>query len=109
MAIKGRAKIEFGTGDIRITPVLNNGCGAVCLKTETATPIGTALSNADWQPELSEVIMTFSDTRSIDVLIQKLHAAKGFMEGDLPEDGRQIDRELDLDSFMEGRSCGQSS
>lgn len=102
MAIKGKAKAEFGTGDIRITPILSGEIGALCLKTEEPpTPIGTDISNKGWLPEQSEVVLTFTKTESIDVLIRKLHAVKDFMQGFIPPDGQLVENSLDLDSFME--------
>lgn len=101
MAIKGKAKAEFGTGDIRVTTILSGEVGALCLKTEgTHAPIGTDVSNKGWLPEQSEVILTFTKTESIDVLIKKLHAVKDFMQGFIPPDGQIIENTLDLESFM---------
>lgn len=100
MAIKGKAKVEMGTGDVRITPVLSDGIGAICLRTKETGEIGANLSNDGWSPSQSEVIIAFSDVRSIDVFIQKLHAAREFMQGNIPYDGRQQVDDVDLDSFM---------
>lgn len=33
--IKGKAKMEFGSGDIRMTGALCNGIGALCCITQT--------------------------------------------------------------------------
>lgn len=38
--IKGKAKMEFGSGDIRMTGALSNGVGALCCITQEPHEIG---------------------------------------------------------------------
>lgn len=38
--IKGKAKLEFGTGDIRMTGALSNNIGALCCITQPPHKIG---------------------------------------------------------------------
>lgn len=38
--IKGKAKMEFGSGDIRMTGALSNGIGALCCITQEPHKIG---------------------------------------------------------------------
>lgn len=38
--IKGKAKMEFGTGDIRMTGALSGGIGALCCITQEPHEIG---------------------------------------------------------------------
>ena len=68
--IKGKAKMEFGSGDIRMTGALSNGVGALCCITQEPHEIGEKVPVEDeWDPVQAEVILTFSKADSIDALI----------------------------------------
>ena len=43
--IKGKAKMEFGTGDIRMTGALSGGIGALCCITQEPHEIGEKSSS----------------------------------------------------------------
>ena len=92
--IKGKAKLEFGTGDIRMTGALSNNIGALCCITQPPHEIGEKVPVEDeWDPVQAEVILTFSRTESIDV--------KAMMNGIYPlEKGRIREQNLDFDTFM---------
>lgn len=100
--IKGKAKMEFGTGDIRMTGALSNGIGALCCITQEQHEIGEKVPVEDtWNVDQAEVILTFSKTESIDTLIAELQDVKEMMEGTYPlEKGRTREQELDFDAFM---------
>lgn len=101
MMIKGKAKLEFGTGDIRMTSCLGNGIGAVCCVTHAPQVIGSAMTvEDDWSPSNSEVILTFTKVESIDVLIKKLNETKQYMLGNVPNNVKYIDGPLDFDAFL---------
>ena len=49
--IKGKAKMEFGTGDIRMTGALSNNVGALCCITQPPHEIGEKVPVEDeWDP-----------------------------------------------------------
>lgn len=101
--IKGKAKLEFGTGDIRMTGCQSYGVGALCMITQEPHEIGSKAPVSDtWSVNEAQVIMTFTKTESIDALIAELQDVKSLMLGDFPEDGRVThDKAFDFDAFME--------
>ena len=92
--IKGKAKMEFGSGDIRMTGALSNGVGALCCITQEPHEIGEKVPVEDeWDPVQAEVILTFSKAELQDV--------KAMMDGSYPfEKGRTREKDLDFDAFM---------
>ena len=100
--IKGKAKLEFGTGDIRMTGALSNNIGALCCITQPPHEIGEKVPVEDeWNPVQAEVILIFSRTESIDALIAELQDVKAMMNGTYPfEKGRIREKNLDFDAFM---------
>lgn len=100
--IKGKAKMEFGTGDIRMTGALSKNIGALCCITQPPHEIGEKVPVEDeWDPVQAEVILTFSRTESIDALIAELQDVKAMMNGTYPfEKGRIREWNLDFDTFM---------
>ena len=100
--IKGKAKLEFGTGDIRFTGCLSYGVGALCLITQDKHHvIGERIPVSDtWNTKEAEVIMTFTQVASIDALIAGLNDVKDYMEGKFPDDQTFSDEKFDFDSFM---------
>lgn len=99
--IKGKAKMEFGTGDIRMTGVLSEGVGALCCITQEPHQIGEKVPVEDtWSANEAEVILTFTKTESIDVLISELKDVKAMMDGNYDfETGRSAEP-VDLDAFL---------
>lgn len=100
--IKGKAKLEFGTGDIRMTSALSNGVGALCCITQDAHRIGEKVPVEDsWNVEQAEVILTFTKTESIDALIDELKDVKTMMNGTYPFENQNIREEmLDFNAFL---------
>lgn len=100
--IKGKAKMEFGSGDIRMTGALSNGIGALCCITQEPHEIGEKAPVEDeWNADQAEVILTFSKTDSIDALIAELRDVKAMMDGSYPFEKRRIrEKYLDFDAFM---------
>lgn len=100
--IKGKAKMEFGTGDIRMTGALSGGIGALCCITQEPHEIGEKVPVEDtWDTEQAEVILTFTKTESIDALIAELQDVKAMMNGSYPfENGRVMQKDLDFDAFI---------
>ncbi|MFR6521087.1 MAG: hypothetical protein ACLUPZ_03410 [Lachnospiraceae bacterium] len=106
--IKGKAKMEFGLGDIRMTGALSNGIGALCCITQEPHKIGEKVPvENEWNADQAEVILTFSKTDSIDALIAELRDIKAMMDGSYPfEKGRIREKDLDFDAFMYKPSKG---
>lgn len=100
--IKGKAKMEFGTGDIRMTGALSNGIGALCCITQIPHEIGEKVPVEDtWNVDQAEVILTFSRTESIDALIAELQDVKAMMNGTYPVEKTDLhENNLDFDAFM---------
>ncbi|HBZ23018.1 MAG TPA: hypothetical protein DEO47_01375 [Dorea longicatena] len=100
--IKGKAKMEFGTGDIRMTGALSGGIGALCCITQEPHEIGEKVPVEDsWDVDQAEVILTFTKTESIDALIAELQDVKAMMDGSYPfEKSRIREHELDFDAFL---------
>ena len=101
--IKGKAKLEFGTGDIRMTSCFSHGTGALCMITQEPYEIGSkAQVSNTWNTKEAQTIMTFTKTESIDALIAELLDVKAFMLGEFPDDGRVDHNErFDFDTFLE--------
>ena len=100
--IKGKAKMEFGTGDIRMTGALSGGIGALCCITQEPHEIGEKVPVEDtWDTEQAEVVLTFTKTESIDALIGELQDVKAMMNGSYPFEKERIrEHELDFDTFL---------
>lgn len=103
--IKGIAKIEMGTGDIRMTACISNEIGALCMITQEPHRIGEKAPVSDtWSTKEAQVIITFTRTESIDALIEELQGVKGFMNGEFPEErGIFHDDIFDFDAFLKGK------
>jgi len=100
--IKGKAKMEFGTGDIRMTAVLSEGTGALCCITQEPHKINERVPVGDgWNADDAQVIMTFTKKASIDALIAELTDVGRMMEGSYPLNERlQHSLGIDLDKFL---------
>lgn len=99
--IKGKAKMEFGTGDIRMTACLSGEVAALCCITQEPHEIGERVPLTDeWSSREAQVIMTFTKPESIDVLIGELADARDMMTGAYDGDLTEHDGLLDFDSFM---------
>lgn len=100
--IKGKAKMEFGVGDIRMTACLNGDVGVLCCDTQRPHGIGEKVPVEDgWNVDQSEVIMTFSRPESIDALIAELTDAKDMMLGNYKGELNKRDGLMDLDAFLD--------
>ena len=101
--IKGKAKAEFGTGDIRMLCILNNGTtGVLCLETQDIHAIGERVPvTDDFDITKVDIMLTFTKTESIDVLIEELEDVKRMMNGNLPPDKvQEHDEPFDLETFL---------
>ena len=100
--IKGKAKMEFGTGDIRMTGALSGGIGALCCITQEPHETGEKVPVEDtWDTEQAEVVLTFTKTESIDALIAELQDVKAMMNGSYPFENVSVrQKDLDFDAFM---------
>lgn len=97
--------MEFGTGDIRMTGALSGGIGALCYITQKPHVIGERAPVEDsWNVDQAEVVMTFTKTESIDVLIAELQDVKAMMDGSYPFEKTGIrDEELNFNAFMQAQ------
>lgn len=100
--IKGKAKMEFGNGDIRMTACLSGETGALCCITQESHEIGERVPIDDtWSSKEAEVIMTFTKPESIDALIAELTDVRDMMTGVYDKELTEHEGLLDFDSFME--------
>lgn len=101
--IKGKSKMEFGTGDIRMTGCISQDVGALCCITQESHEIGEKAPVSDtWNAKEAQVIMTFTKTESIDALIAELEDVKALMLGEFPEKDRVTHVEaFDFDAFLQ--------
>lgn len=79
------AKMKFGTGDIAILggDTTQSNYGIVSFKNQPPQGVGNKIHvsiNTEYNQSNMDVIMTFTDTKSIDVLIEQLLIAKECME-----------------------------
>ena len=105
--IYGKAKLEFGQADIRLTPMMENGVGALCCLTQEPTDYEKFLLFNDPEAgvmntrEHTEVMMTFSNVDSINVMILQLNRIKDLMTKEKPKGAVIVtNNSLDFDSFM---------
>jgi hypothetical protein len=82
---EGQTQIEFGTGDINVSPgllQLDYPCGVVAFQPKESGPIGERQKNERVvaPPAETPVRMTFDKVESIDVVIRALHEAKRMMQ-----------------------------
>lgn len=100
--IKGKAKMEFGTGDIRMTACLSGEVAALCCITQEPHEIGERVPVTDtWSSREAQVIMTFTKPESIDAMIGELADARDMMVGTYDGSLTEYEGLLDLDSFMD--------
>lgn len=103
--IKGKAKIEFGTGTVEILPVIrDDGVMALVLKSCEPKEIGsTRPIPEDYKLSDAQVIMAFTNVLSIKSVIENLAALwrmkNGYKPGNYDEVIGAID--LDFDNFLE--------
>ena len=85
--INGKAKCEFGTGDILVTPMCkcDSTKGAICLQNKGTHIIGEYSSANDFCREEDDTLLTFTKVESIDTLIERLEYLKGMMLGEIDD------------------------
>jgi hypothetical protein len=107
--IKGKAKLEFGTGTICMRPCIReDGIGALFLCSSEPHNIGVLVpAGDDWKPENSEVVMTFTNPKSVKALITDLAWVYKYLlkygcsgANSIPEDFWARKIELDFDAFL---------
>ena len=91
--INGKAILKFGEGSIMVTPLCNNleevKLGAVCFYQAEPGEINRKVPvTSQAFSEEASVIMTFSQTESIDVVIDALVWLKNTMNDETPETDR---------------------
>lgn len=86
--IDGKAKINFGTGDILITPMTNkeSNKGCLILQNKGTHVVGEYSSTEQFEGDAeNDTLITFSCTKSIDVVIERLQKLKDMMNGNLDD------------------------
>lgn len=80
--IEGKATINFGTGDILITPITkaDSNSGYIVLQNHEAHVIGEY--SQEFKEEAEDVVVSFKNTESLDVLIERLNTLKKMMLDD---------------------------
>ena len=81
--VEGKAIARFGTGDILLTALCQEDREKCCvvLQNKGTHKIGEAVSSDKFVKEKDDTLLVFTDTKSIDVLIDKLFEAKLMMKG----------------------------
>lgn len=81
--IEGRAIANFGTGDILVTPLVREDFrkGYVVLQNHEPHEIGE-YSNR-FENNIENTVLCFSNTESLDVVIERLTKLKCMMQGDI--------------------------
>lgn len=75
--------LKIGTGDILITPLVRiSGKGVLIFQNQEEGEIGRKISSKYFKRKDDDTLMYFTDTRSIDVLIERLEKLKSMMNGD---------------------------
>ena len=77
--IEGKAKCEFGNGDILVVPLCRKNkskCCVVLRNSNTSGEIGESVSSVGFEILDSDTVLTFQNTSSIEVLIDALFEAK---------------------------------
>lgn len=107
--IKGKAKLEFGTGTVCMrSAIRRDGVGALFLKSCEPHEIGILIpAGDDWKAEDSEVIMTFTNPESVEAVITELAWVYKYLlkygcsgESSVPDDFWSNEVDLDFDAFM---------
>lgn len=79
---KNLTELNFGSGDIIMTPVVwedENVGGLFFKQSDEIHTIGEEVVDPNWGVEYQDVIMTFSNVESIDVAIDMLNKVKDGM------------------------------
>ena len=106
--IDGKAILKFGYGSVMVTPLCNNHMtpeqvGAVCFNNAEPGEINRRIPVISQEfSKQASVIMTFSKTESIDVVINALKWVKNTMNSEIPETDRiGWDEPFNLDILKE--------
>ena len=106
--INGKAVLNLGYGSVMVTPLCNNHMtpeqvGAVCFNNAEPGEINRRIPIVDQEfSKQASVIMTFSKTESIDVVINALKWVKNMMNSEIPETDRiGWDEPFNLDILKE--------
>lgn len=75
--------LKIGTGDILITPLVRiSGKGVLIFQNQEEGEVGRKKSSKHFKRKDDDTLMYFTDTRSIDVIIERLEKLKSMMKGD---------------------------
>lgn len=74
--------LEFGKGDIQVIPATGDDYECVMFRNDSEKPIGTYTNVEGFDSDIfkPQVVMTFTNPDSIDVVIEKLNYAKSLLE-----------------------------
>ena len=94
--ITGKAKVEFGTGDILITPMLkeDKSKGCVVLQNKGTHTVGEYTPAKDFVGECDDTVISFTKIESLDAFIERLQKLRSMMCGEL--DDCTLDCEYDF-------------
>jgi len=81
--IEGNAVANFGAGDILVTPLVREdfGKGYIVLQNQEPHEIGEYSSR--FENSMENTVLCFSNTESLDVVIERLTKLKNMMQGDI--------------------------
>lgn len=91
---KNEFLIEFGTGDIRVTSCCEGTQGCLSLIGQGKHPIGTKVScekTIEDLKDMSDVLLTFDNIESLEVVILKLQEVRRYMLGRFDYDDSDVD------------------
>lgn len=98
--IYGKAKLEFGCGDIKLTALSNGLRGILALKTESGHYVGEKHKvDSSFKADDSDVMIVFNNIEGLDVLISELTNVRELMLN--PSVGIPMDTNVDVESFLQ--------
>ena len=90
--IKGKAEVAFGRGDVRTTTMLYGGVGVYVLDNQLPHKIGESIPVEDnFTVAGKDVMLTFSNVESLDVVINDLLEIKRLMTEGGGEGAKEFD------------------
>ncbi len=81
--IEGKAIVKFGSGDILVTPLVRTDFKMGCVVLENQEPHEIGEYSCRFENNMENTVLCFSNTESLDVVIERLTALKSMMQGDV--------------------------
>lgn len=84
--ITGKAKVEFGTGDILIVPLVKEDKSKGCLvlqRNKEPQAIGEFRSTKEFKQQEDDTVIAFTKIESLDVFIERLNTLRSMITGEI--------------------------